>query len=177
MNRKLLKSKKLCTKTRQKLNLRKICSVDNWSRDGSNEMSTENSKTFPVVLTKITETQKSFEHRINSLTEKISQPQQGTSNQNISHNFNNQQKWRGNSRGLINKIERTEDLILIKDRIISITKTKIKEDTGTILEGTLEEEITIEEIIKEETIVENVKILTTDIIVFCNMITKKLKRQ
>ena len=34
----------LCTKARQKLILRELCPVHDWSRDGFNEMSSENSK-------------------------------------------------------------------------------------------------------------------------------------
>ena len=82
----------LCTKARQKLILRELCPVDDWSRDGFNEMSTDNSGKFLTVLTKMTETQNSLENRINALAEKISQPQQGTSGQNTSQHFNNQQK-------------------------------------------------------------------------------------
>ena len=66
-------------------------------------MSTDNSGKFLTVLTKRTETQNSLENRINALAEKISQPQQSTSGQNTSQPFNNQQKWRGNSRGRFNQ--------------------------------------------------------------------------
>ena len=93
----------MCTKARQKLILRELCPVDDWSRDGFNEMSTDNSENFLTVLTKTTETQNSLENRINALNEKISQPQQGTSGQNTSQHFNNQQKWRGNSGGRVNQ--------------------------------------------------------------------------
>ena len=62
-------------------------------------MSTDNSEKFLAVLTKMTETQNSLENIINSLTEKYSQPQQGTLSQNTSQIFSNQQKWKGNSRG------------------------------------------------------------------------------
>ena len=65
----------LCTKARQKLILRELCPVDDWSRDGFNEMSTEKSEKLSTVLTKVTETQNSHENRINALTEKICQPQ------------------------------------------------------------------------------------------------------
>ena len=56
-----------------------------------------------TVLTKMIETESSLENRINALAEKISQPQQGTSGQNTSQHFNNQQKWRGTSRGRFNQ--------------------------------------------------------------------------
>ena len=93
----------LCTKARHKLILRELCPVDDWSRDGFNEISTDNSEKFLNVLTKMTETQHSLENRIKALTEEISQPQQITSGQNASQHFNNHQKWRGNSRGRFNQ--------------------------------------------------------------------------
>ena len=91
-----------CTKTRQKLTLRGLFPVYDWFRDGFYEMSTDNSEKFLTVLTKMTETQTSLENRINGLTEKISQPQQGASGRNTSQYFNSQQKWRGNSGGGFN---------------------------------------------------------------------------
>ena len=93
----------LCRKAREKLFLRELCPVDDRSRDGFNEMSTDNSEEFLTVLTKITETQNSLDNRINAPTEKISLPQQGISGQNTSQRFNNQQKWGGNSRGRFNQ--------------------------------------------------------------------------
>ena len=66
-------------------------------------MSTDNSEKFLAVPTKMTETQNSLENRINSLSEKISQPQQSTLSQNKSQNISNQQKWRGYSRGRFNQ--------------------------------------------------------------------------
>ena len=66
-------------------------------------MRTDNSGKFLAVLTKMTETQNSLENRINSLTEKYSQPQQGTLSQITSQIFSNQQKWKGNSRGRFNQ--------------------------------------------------------------------------
>ena len=74
----------LCTKARHKLILRELCPVDDWSRDGFNEISTDNSEKFLNVLTKMTETQHSLENRIKALTEEISQPQQITTGQNAS---------------------------------------------------------------------------------------------
>ena len=68
----------------------------------------------------------------------------------------------------------TDDIIIINDRIT--TRAKIKEGTGTILEGTLEEEIFIEETITEGTIVEVIQTMTTKMIFFNNMIIKMLRR-
>ena len=93
----------LCTKARQKLILRELWPVDDWSRDGFKEMGTDNSEKFLAVVTKMTETQSSPENRINSWSGKNSQPQQGTSSQNTRQNFSNQQKWRGCSRGRFNE--------------------------------------------------------------------------
>ena len=91
--------RELFTKTRQKLILRELCPVDDWSRHGFNEISTDNLEKFLTVLTKSTETQTSLENRINALTENISQPQQA----NASQHFNNHQKWRRSSRGCFNQ--------------------------------------------------------------------------
>ena len=77
-------TKELCTKVEQKLILRDLFPLDDWSRDGFNEMSTDASENILVVLTKRIETQISPEERLNTFTEKISQPEQGTSTQNTS---------------------------------------------------------------------------------------------
>ena len=45
----------LCKKARQKLILGELCPVDDWSRDGLNEMSSVNSEKFLTVLTKLSE--------------------------------------------------------------------------------------------------------------------------
>ena len=88
--------RELCTKARQKLIFEELCPVDGWSRDGFNEMSSENSEKFLTVLTKMSERQNSLENRIDDLTRKLNSPQQNSSN-----NFedNEQQTWRGNFRG------------------------------------------------------------------------------
>ena len=88
--------KELCTKTRQKLILRELCPVDGWSKDRFNEMSSENSEKFLTVLTKMSENQNSLENRIDALTQKPNSPQQNSSN---NYEDNEQQTWRGNSRG------------------------------------------------------------------------------
>ena len=84
----------LCAEARQKLISRKLCLADEWYRDGFNEMGTDKSENFLAVLTKLKETQNSPENRNNPLTEKISQPKQGTSRQDTSQNFSNQQTWK-----------------------------------------------------------------------------------
>ena len=70
----------LCTKARQKLILRDLCLVDDWSRDGFNEMSSENLEKFLRVLTNISENQTSLENRIDALTQKLNSLQQSSSN-------------------------------------------------------------------------------------------------
>ena len=85
----------LCTEARQKLILRELCPVDDWSRDRFNEMSSENSEKFLTVLTKMSENQNSLEHRIDALTQKLNSPQQNSSN---TYRDNEQQTWRGNFR-------------------------------------------------------------------------------
>ena len=114
----------LCTKARQKLILRKLCPVDDWSRDGFNEMSTHKSEKFLTVLTKMTETQNSLENRINALTENISQPPQETASQNTDQNFNSQQKWRGDLRGRFYQNRGNRGIILIKDRLLPEPQSK-----------------------------------------------------
>ena len=86
----------LCTKARQKLILRELCPVDDWSRDGFNEMSSEKSEKFLTVLTKMSENQNSIENRIDALTQKLNSPQQNSSN---TYKDNEKQTWRGNFRG------------------------------------------------------------------------------
>ena len=86
----------LCTNARQKLILRELCPVDDWSRDGFNEMSSENSEKFLTVLTKISENQNSLENRIDALTQKFNSQQQNSSN---TYKDNEQQTWRGIFRG------------------------------------------------------------------------------
>ena len=86
----------LWTKARQKLILRELCPVDDWSRDGFNEMSSENSEKFLTVLTKMSENQNSLENRIDALTQKLKSPQQNSSN---NYKDNEQQTWRENFRG------------------------------------------------------------------------------
>ena len=70
----------------------------------------------------------------------------------------------------------TEDLI-IKDRITTRTKIKIKEDTGMFSEVTIVEEVIIEETITVGTIVDIIQKTTTKIIIFKITIIKTLKRQ
>ena len=89
-------NQELCTKARQKLILRELCSVDDRSRDGFNEMSSENTEKFLTVLTKMSENQNSLENRIDALTQKLNSPQQISSN---TYKDNGQQTWRGNFRG------------------------------------------------------------------------------
>ena len=86
----------VCTKLRQKLILRDICPVDDWSKDGFNEMSSENSEKFPTVLTKMSEDQNSLKNRIDALMQKLNSPQQKSSN---NYKDNEQQTWRGNFKG------------------------------------------------------------------------------
>ena len=61
----------LCTKVRQKLILRELCPVDDWSRDGFNETSSENSEKLLTVLIKTSENQISLEHGIDALRQKL----------------------------------------------------------------------------------------------------------
>ena len=87
----------LCKKARQKLILRELCPVDDWSRDGFNESSSENSEKFLLtVLTKTSENQNSLDNRIDALTQKLNSPQQNSSN---TYKDNEQQTWRENFRG------------------------------------------------------------------------------
>ena len=86
----------LCTKARQKLILRELSPVDDWSRDGFNEMSSESSKKFLTVLTKMSENQNSLKNRSDALTQKLNSPQQNSLN---NYKNNEQQTWRGNIRG------------------------------------------------------------------------------
>ena len=67
----------LCTKARQKLILRELCPVDDWSRDGFNEMSNDHSEKLLSVLTKMSENQNALEDKMNALTEKVTNVQNG----------------------------------------------------------------------------------------------------
>ena len=84
------KFQELCTKARQKLILRGLCPVDDWSTDGFNEMSSETSEKFLTVLTKLSEKQNSLENGIDALTQKLNSPQQTSSN---TYKDNEQQTW------------------------------------------------------------------------------------
>ena len=86
----------ICTKARQKLVLRESSPVDDWSRDGFNERSSENSENFLTVLTKMSKNQNSLENRIDALTQKLHSPQQKSSN---TYKDKEQQTWRGNFKG------------------------------------------------------------------------------
>ena len=86
----------LYTKARQELILRELCPVDDWSRDGFNEMSSENSEKLLTVLTKMSENQNSLENKIDALTQKPNSLQQNSSN---TYKDNEQQTWQVNFRG------------------------------------------------------------------------------
>ena len=89
----------LCTKARQKLILRELCPVDDWSRDGFNEMSNDHSEKLLSVLTKMSENQNALEDKMNALTEKVTTVQNGQNdNQNHYNNYKNN-RGRGNYRG------------------------------------------------------------------------------
>ena len=53
----------LCNKARQKPILRELCPVDDWSRDGFNEISFDHSEKLLSVLTKMSENQNALETR------------------------------------------------------------------------------------------------------------------
>ena len=93
----------LCTKARQKLILRELCPVDDWSRDGFNEMSSEHSEKLLGVLSKMSENQNALEDKMNALTEKVANAQDGqNSHQNNNQNYQNSRgrgHYRGNNRG------------------------------------------------------------------------------
>ena len=90
----------LCTKARQKLILRELCPVVDWSRDEFKEMSSENSEKLVTVLTKMSENQNSLETRIDTLTQELNSPQQNSSK---TYKDNEQNTWRGNFRGRSNQ--------------------------------------------------------------------------
>ena len=108
----------LCTKARQKMNLRELCPVDDWSRDGFNAMNNDNTEKFFNVITKMSENQNSLETKLNAPTEKFNTQQSRTSNSgpNYRHNYQNQRgrdkyrvrynnrgnNYRGNNRGRYN---------------------------------------------------------------------------
>ena len=86
----------LCTKARQKLILRELCPVDDWSRDGFNEMNNDNTDKFLNVITKMSENQTSLEKKLNALTEKFN-TQQSPNNSGLNYQTNYQnQRVRGN---------------------------------------------------------------------------------
>ena len=92
----------LCTKARQKLILRELCPVDDWSRDGFNEMNNDNTEKFLNVITKMSENQTSLETKLNALTEKFNTQQSpNKSGSNYENNYQNQ-RGRGNYRGRYN---------------------------------------------------------------------------
>ena len=92
----------LCTKARQKLILRELCPVDDWSQDGFNEMNNDNTDTCLNVITKMSENQTSIEKKLNALTEKFNTQQSpNNSGLNCQTNYQNR-RGRGNHRGRCN---------------------------------------------------------------------------
>ena len=92
----------LCTKARQKLILRELCPVDDWSRDGFNEMNNDNTDKFLNVITKMSENQTSLDEKLNALTEKYN-TQQSPNNSGLIYQTSYQnQRGRGNYRGRYN---------------------------------------------------------------------------
>ena len=92
----------ICTKTRQKLILRELCSVDDWSRDGFNEKNNDNTEKCLNVITKMSENQTSLETKLNALTEKFNTQQfPNISGSHYKTNYENQRS-RGNYRGRYN---------------------------------------------------------------------------
>ena len=69
----------LRTKARQKLILRDFCPVDDWSRDGFNEMNNDNTEKFLNAIAKLSENQTSLEIKLNALTEKFNTQQSASS--------------------------------------------------------------------------------------------------
>ena len=144
-------------KARQKPILREFCPVDDWSRNGFNEMSSENSEKFLTVLTKMSENQNSLENRIDALTQKPNSPQQKI--HQITIKTTNNKLGEGISEAERTKIEETEDIqiikdikietVKIKDRII-IKTTQIAADMVIIsIEEAIGGEITLEAVIEE----------------------------
>ena len=119
-------------------------------------------------------TQNFLEIRSNSLTKKFSQPQD-TSSQTSSQNFENSKNGKEFEEDALIEVVEIEDNKIFKDRIITGTKIKIKEDTGTIPEETIEE-IIIEETNREGTIMEIIQTMTAEIIIFNEFIIQMLKR-
>ena len=92
----------LCTKSRQKLILRELCPLDDWSGDGFNEMKNDNTDKCLNVITKMSENQTSLETKLNALTEKFNTQQfPNNSGSNYKINYQNQ-RGRGNYRGRYN---------------------------------------------------------------------------
>ena len=92
----------LCTKARQKLILRELFPVDDWSRDGFNEMNNDDTDKFLNVITEMSENQTSLEKKLNALTEKFN-TQQSPNNSGLNYQTNYQnQRGRGNYRGRYN---------------------------------------------------------------------------
>ena len=95
-----------CTKARQKLILRELWPVDDWLRDGFNEMNNDNTEKILKGLTKMSENQTSLETKLNALTEKLNTQQSprksGTDDQNNYQNQRGRDNYRGrHNRGII----------------------------------------------------------------------------
>ena len=92
----------LCSEAKQKLNLGELCPVDDWSRDGFNELNNDNTEKLLNVITKMSENQTSLETKLNALTEKFhNQQTPNSSGRNYQNNYQNQ-RGRGNHRGSYN---------------------------------------------------------------------------
>ena len=132
----------LCTKARQKLIFRELCPVDDWSRDGFNEISTDNSEKFLTILTKKKQEVKillKIELTL-SLKELVSR--------NKAHRVKTQANILTTTKNgviieedALTKIVETKDIIIITDPITS--RINIKDDMEISLEETVEEETTM----------------------------------
>ena len=88
----------VCTEARQKIILREVCPVDDWSRYSFNEMSSDSPDKLMTMLTKMTEKPNWLENRSDALTQKLDILQQSSSAVNRSTSKNSQ-NWRGSFRG------------------------------------------------------------------------------
>ena len=94
----------LCTKPRQKLILRELCPVDDWSRDGFNEMNNDYIEKRLSVLTKLSENQNALEDKMTALTEKVTTVHNGQNDNQTQYNNYQNNRGRGNCRGRNNNI-------------------------------------------------------------------------
>ena len=105
----------LCTKARQKLILRELCPVYDWSRDGFNEMKKDFTEKNLNVITKMSENQNSLKTKLNALTEKFNTQRSPNSSRS---NYQTKTKFKTRELEVITEVDTTPEEIIIVEIVV-----------------------------------------------------------